>query len=215
VLIALEGIDGSGKSTALRALARRLRARGLKVKTTQEPGRDWLGQAVRMGLRTHLDAWAQLFLFMADRAAHVAKIQKWEREGFLVLTDRYADSTIAYQSATLSESVPNARRRLSQLQWTHFPKPQLSVLLDVDPKTGVGRLASRAGKEPYERVEFLTKVRRHYKALARAEPRRWRVIDATQPASDVADALESAVSKPLARLPKASKTRRTLQGTVK
>lgn len=187
MLVAFEGVDGSGKSTALRAVARELRARGRRVLVTQEPTRTWLGRAVRRGIRSRLDPFALTGLFLADRALHVDALRSALRKKTVVLTDRYADSTTAYQGVALRGIVPNAFDSLRRLQATLFPPPDIVFLFDVDPAVSLRRIHRRAVREPFERVAFLRRVRGAYRLLARRDPRRWRVLDARRPPTQLRD----------------------------
>lgn len=200
VLVTIEGIDGSGKTTAGRAVADALRAQGVRVKTTEEPTATWLGEAVRRGLREDADAAALAFLFMADRADHVTRIRTWHEQGYIVLSDRYADSTIAYQAVALADRFPgeDALDALARWQWRFFPKPDLTVWCDVAPTTGLKRIADRDRHDHFEKKSFLGKVRANYRRLAEAEPDRWVRVDAGRKPDAVTQAAVRAV---LDRLP--------------
>jgi dTMP kinase len=182
VLVALEGIDGSGKSTVARLVARALRADGASVRVTQEPTKTWLGRAVRHGIASRLDPLALAFLFLSDRAQHVRAMESWRAD--VVLTDRYRDSTTAYQAAALGDRMPDALGRLRSLQEGLFPAPDVGILLDVPAELGVRRIRGRTKREPFEKVRFLRRVRSNYLRLA-AGGRLW-VVDATGPADEVA-----------------------------
>lgn len=187
MLVSFEGIDGSGKSTAARAVARRLRARGLSVRVTQEPTTTWLGRAVRRGIRNHLDPLALCGLFLADRALHVASIWPESVRGRVVITDRYTDSTTAYQGAALDRRLPAAMEVLDRFQALAFPRPDVVILLDLPVPTALSRLRHRRVREPFERARFLKRVRANYLRLARRNARRWRILDARRPARRIAD----------------------------
>lgn len=185
MLVAFEGIDGSGKSTALRSVARALRARGRRVVVTAEPTRTWVGRAVRLGIRSRLDPLALCALFLADRAAHVAALRPSLRGNAIVLTDRYADSTTAYQAAALKGRVRSPLERLRRVQAELFPRPDIVFLFDVDPAVSLRRIRGRRVREPFERIRFLRQVRKNYLRLAKAGKRRWRVLDARRPATEL------------------------------
>lgn len=184
MLVALEGIDGSGKSTVARLVARRLRAEGHRVRLTQEPTKTWLGRAVRKGISSRLDPLSLAFLFLSDRALHARELAAIPKKQ-IVITDRYADSTTAYQSAALSDSIPGALEYFRRLQDERFPRPDLTILLDVPAELGVRRIAGRSTKEPFEKVRFLRRVRSNYLRLAMLN--RMIVVDASLPAALVAD----------------------------
>ena len=180
-LVTFEGIDGSGKSTACRALVESLAKRGLPVRARVEPTRSWLGEAVRRGFREDVAPWSEALLFMADHATHVAEVKRELAEGALVLSDRWSDSTFAYQGAVL-----DAFDLLQQMEKPFDLKPDLTLLFDLDPKLAMQRVNARAeSREKFEREEFLAKVRQNYLRLAKAEPKRFVVLDASRPAEVV------------------------------
>lgn len=181
MLVAFEGIDGSGKSTVIRGVAKALRREGLVVKVTQEPSSTWVGKAVRKAISAKLDPLTLAFLFLADRSEHVAGMRL--DKATVVLTDRYRDSTSAYQAAALSERMPEALGWLTQLQEPLFPSPDLGILLDVPAEVGVRRISGRARKEPFEKVKFLRRVRSNYLRLAGMG--RLVVVDAQAPVDEV------------------------------
>lgn len=209
VLVTLEGIDGSGKTTAGRAVAQALRDQGMRTKTTEEPTGTWLGKAVRRALAENLDDAALAFLFMADRADHVTRIGVWQDQGYLVLSDRYADSTIAYQAVALADRFQgeDPLEAIARWQWRFFPRPDVTLWCDVSPATGLKRIAERDRHDHFEKEAFLRKVRANYRRLAEKDPERWVRIDARRKPEAVAEAAVDAVLK---RLPKsASVTRRS------
>jgi dTMP kinase len=181
LLITFEGPEGAGKTTQVAALRRRLGDR--EVEVHREPGSTELGDRVRE-LLLHggtMSPEAEMFLFMAARAELLAQrvLPALER-GAVVILDRYHDSTLAYQGA-----------RGARTFWPEsFPSPDLTVLLRIDPRRGLGRQRF-AGKDP-DRIEsepdaFHARVAADYDRLAAAEPGRFLVVDAEQPADDIAD----------------------------
>jgi dTMP kinase len=191
--VAFEGIDGSGKSTLAKAVARRLKSRGLPVVLTQEPTTSAIGRLVRRGIRDKYDAIVQAGLFLSDRAWHVLQLTPHLLRRDIVLTDRYADSTTAYQSAALDGRLPDALRTLDGVQSTVFPRPDLVVWLDLAPREALKRIQKRAVKEPYEKERFLQRVRANYRTLAKRDPKRWLVLDATLPAKELAAIVGDAI----------------------
>lgn len=187
MLVAFEGIDGSGKSTLAKAVARRLRSRGRRVVLTQEPTTSALGRLVRKGIRDRYDPLVQAGLFLTDRAWHVLQLSPHLTSGSIVLTDRYIDSTTAYQSAALDGRVKRPLEVLRTVQSALFPRPDLVVLLDLAPDVALRRIRGRATKEPYEKQRFLTRVRANYRALAKRDPRRWLVLDAALPTRELVE----------------------------
>jgi dTMP kinase len=193
MFITFEGPEGAGKSTAVREVAGRLRARGLTVLTTREPGAGTFGAAVREVL-LHGEAMppaAELFLFLADRANHVARIVRPAlARGEWVLCDRFADSTLVYQSHV--RGLDLAFVRSANAFATGGLVPDLTLLLDLDPELGLARVSSanRLDREP---LEFHRAVRAGFLALAEAEPLRWRIIDAAASPTEVTDRIEHAL----------------------
>lgn len=170
-----------------RLVVRRLRALGYRVTATQEPTLTPLGRAVRKAIRNGGDPLALAFLFLADRAEHGRALARDGKGARLVVTDRYADSTTAYQGAALAGRGFDALATLDRLQKRLFPIPQVVFLLDIDPRLALKRIRGRAVKEPFERVRFLDVVRKNYLTLARRGGRRWRVLDARRPAEELAN----------------------------
>lgn len=197
MFITLEGIEGSGKSTAQRMLAEHLEDKGYFVVSTREPGGSALGRKLRAMLldarTTKLRNRAELFLFLADRAQHVSEvIRPALDEGHLVLCDRYADSTISYQGygrgMDIDQLVQVNDLAISGL-W-----PQLTLLFDLAPQVGLERAGRRnheegtiisEGRFDAESMAFHTRVREGYLERAAAEPDRFAIIDASRPADDV------------------------------
>lgn len=182
MFITFEGIDGCGKSTQLALLAARLEQAGLKVCTTREPGGTELAEKIR-GHLLHstqpLDGRAELLLFGAARAQHVQQIIRPALErGEYVLSDRFGDSSVAYQSGGLGLS------RDFILEMNAFAtgglSPVATYLLDVDPAIATARRASQQEDRIEKRgLEFQTKVRAEYLHLAGQNPGRFVVLDAT------------------------------------
>lgn len=197
MFITLEGIEGSGKSTAQRLLAEYLEEKGYSVLSTREPGGSALGRKFRAVLldarTTQLRPRAELFLFLADRAQHVSEvIRPALDEGQIVLCDRYADSTISYQGYGRGMDVDQLIQ-VNDLA-TSGLWPHLTLLLDVTPQVGLERAGQRnreegtvisEGRFDAESVAFHTRVRTGYLERAEAEPERFALIDAARPAEDV------------------------------
>lgn len=191
--ITFEGIDGSGKSTQMRLLANELHARGFDVVTTREPGGTPLGTRLRsllLDTETIVDPLAELLLYAADRAQHVSTLVRPAlASGKIVLSDRYADATVAYQGAGRRLD-PEVIQQVVQLA-TGGLVPDLTLLFDLDVSEGHARRAhrrERAQTEGHggdrldnETTEFHTRVRAAYTAIARRAPRRVRIIDARLP----------------------------------
>jgi dTMP kinase len=176
--VALEGLDGSGKTSVAAAVAGALQRGGREVVLTGEPTKTWLGDAVRRAIAEDTEAVTESFLFLADRAAHTAHIRRWLSEGKTVVCDRYTGSTLAYQGARLEGSVDDPVGWLRRLSGLVAVEPDLTVLLRVDPATGLARIAERGKRVRFEEAEFLRRVFARYETLA-AEGG-WRVVDAAR-----------------------------------
>ncbi len=195
--LTFEGIDGSGKSTALDAVAKHLAEKGRCWATREET--DHLGPAIRRSIEAGADPRVVAHLFLADRVVHVKEIRRHLDSGETVLCDRFAHSTLAYQGAALEGQMPEA---VTWLRALHAPMglwPDLVLWFDVDPAVAVERVQGRGAAAPYEKVAFLEKVRAQYAALAEAEPERFVRIDASQSVEQVAQAAIAAVSSFLER----------------
>ncbi|MEY4648486.1 MAG: hypothetical protein RL009_902 [Actinomycetota bacterium] len=184
LFISFEGIDGVGKSTQADLLEEFLADQGKTVVRTLEPGGTELGHEIRQLLlhSGHVAPRAEALLYAADRGHHVAtKIRPALAEGSVVITDRYLDSSVAYQGAGRVLGADEVRNL--SIWATEGLLPALTVLLDLDAETAVARRA-KTGSAPdrleREKVEFFEKVRSCYLELAAAEAERFLVIDATE-----------------------------------
>ncbi len=196
--VTIEGGEGVGKTTLLAALADRAREAGLDVVMCREPGGTALGERLRDALLRAggdaPDAHAELLVFAAARAQLVAEVIRPALErSALVLCDRYADSTTAYQH--FGRGLPRATVDAVNAAATGGLTPDLTLLLDLPPAEGLRR-AGRAGDYmEREDLAFHERVRAGFAALAQAEPARWRVLDASRGADDVAAAAWGEVSR--------------------
>lgn len=183
--ITFEGIDGSGKSTQLRILAGELRLLGFDVITTLEPGGTPLGRRLRKAFletEENVSPLAELLLFAADRAQHINFLIKPAlEEGKIVISDRYADATFAYQGAGrgFDEKTVNQVIKLA----TGGLKPNLTLFFDISVEQAILRTNSRADDEAVknrmdaETADFYERVRASYLQIAKKEPKRFRVIE--------------------------------------
>ncbi len=175
LLVALEGIDGAGKSTLQRSLGGALRRRGWSVRLRREPADRALGLLAQQAGAA--DAWTGAVYFTVDRHLAAGRLRADLRRYDVVLTDRSFYSTLAYQGSRLP---PRERRRLRDLQKAATVVPDRVLLLDLPGSWLARRLRLRPGKRgPLERARSLTAVARAYRAMARAG--RWKVLDATAP----------------------------------
>ncbi|HSA37489.1 MAG TPA: dTMP kinase [Methanoregula sp.] len=177
MLITLEGIDGSGKSTLHEALQKLLF--DLEPVFTREPGATWVGDSVRRAVAEQIDPVTEATLFVADHAAHLAKVVRPSlAEGRLVISDRYSDSRYAYQSVTLQGIVPDPEGWLRAMHngWTIIPDKTFLCVLPVD--TALTRLKPDSQREHFEKRETLERVQNNYLTFARNEPSRFVIVDA-------------------------------------
>ena len=163
--LVIEGIDGAGKSTLCEILKDSLESEGNKVIVTQEPTRDEIGSFIRRGDVKGISQKGEALLFVADRAVHTERIEKWVEEGNIVICDRYFASTVAYQSVSLN-GVALEKEWLVSLNIPVIREPDLTVLLDIDPEKGLGRIGGRGEISKFENAEYLKGVRKAYLELA-------------------------------------------------
>ncbi len=177
MLITLEGIDGSGKSTLHEALKGLLA--DLAPVFTREPGATWVGDQVRRAVAEQIDPVTEATLFVADHAAHLAKVVRPALDaGRLVISDRYSDSRYAYQSVTLRGIIPEPEKWLRDMHngWTIIPDRTFLCVLPVD--AALTRLKPDTEREHFEKRETLEKVQNNYLEYARYEPGRFVIVDA-------------------------------------
>ncbi|MCL1810894.1 MAG: dTMP kinase [Methanomassiliicoccaceae archaeon] len=182
--LVIEGIDGAGKSTLCGVLEKKLSDEGYKVKVTQEPTYDEIGGFIREGRVKGISQKAEALLFVADRAVHTERMLKWVDEGYIVICDRYFASTVAYQSSGLNGEALD-REWLISLNMPVITEPDLTVLLDIDPKKGLGRIGGRGELSKYEESRYLENTRREYLRLA--DEFDFMIIDAEESQIEIAD----------------------------
>ncbi|MCW2895877.1 MAG: dTMP kinase [Actinomycetia bacterium] len=210
LFVALEGGEGVGKTTQARLIAIWLREQGYDVVTTNEPGATKLGMRLRAllldtahaGMSPHSEA----LLYAADRAEHVAKVIDPALErGAVVLTDRYTDSSLAYQGAGRGLPAKEIARLNS---WaTEGREPDLTVLLDMDPEQGLSRRARSADRLEAEPLDFHRRVRAAFLALARAKPEHYLVLDAVAPVGEITEQIKDRIREVLPDpVPRAAET---------
>lgn len=194
LFVTFEGGDGAGKSTQVAALANELERRGYDVVISREPGGTELGQAIRELLLHGSDVAprAEALLFAADRAHHVAsKIRPALERGAVVISDRYLDSSVAYQGAARALN-PYEVRELS-LWATNGLLPRLTVLLDLPVEQGFDRRGGNHDRMESEGEDFQRRVRQSFLALAEAEPQRFLVVDGRLAIADISTHIWAAV----------------------
>ncbi len=204
LFVTFEGGEGSGKTSQIERLGDRLCAQGIESLTTREPGGTPAAEAIRsilLGSGESPSGLSEAFLMEAARADLVFRVIRPALEaGVVVLCDRYADSTLAYQGAGrgIEASVLEQLNRAA----TQGLDPDLTILFDLDPETGIRRreamsgTANRLDREP---LEFHRRVRQRYLELARRDPARWVVLDAAQDPSELEPRVWEVVSGALSR----------------
>ena len=180
--VTLEGIDGSGKTSAARAIQEQYK---LTVQT-QEPSDLWTGKQVRKAISNASDdvhPVTTFFLFMADRNHHInERIQGALDDGMLVVSDRYSDSTLAYQPEALEGHVPFPGQWMDRCMEPWNLEPDLTIYLDISVDTAMERLD---GDEEYEKREFLEGVKANYDDLAERFDHRYVTLNAEKPIDHV------------------------------
>ena len=196
MFITFEGIEGAGKGTVLQLVQNWLGEQKLEFCATREPGASELGKILRgilLDVRSHVVPRAELFLYLADRAQHVQEIIRPALvAGKIVLSDRYADSTMVYQG--YGRELCLEKLRVLNDMAVDGLWPDTTYLLDLPPELGLARankrnaelgLSIKEGRFEAESLAFHTRIRNGYLDFARAEPERFVVIDATKSPTDV------------------------------
>jgi dTMP kinase len=200
LLIAFEGGEGSGKTTQARLIAIWLRELGYDVETTHEPGATKIGMRLRALLldtaHTDMSPHAEALMYAADRAQHVASVIAPALDrGAIVITDRYVDSSLAYQGAGRNLPVED----IASFNWwaTGGRIPDLTILLDMDPIAGLQRRTRSADRLEAEPAEFHQRVRAGFLALAHADPSRYLVLDADRPQEEITREIQERIREML------------------
>jgi dTMP kinase len=203
MFITFEGPEGSGKTTQIRLLVEWLRERGYDVVLTREPGGTDIGNQIRAVLHdpqnTAMDAGAEILLYSADRAQHVAqRIRPALAAGKIVVSDRYADSTLAYQGYGRRLDMQSLRAITAFA--TGVLTPDLTLYLDITSEEGLRR--KQKGGDEWNRLdaessEFHRRVRAGYLELAAQEPHRWAVIDGDRSVEEVQAEIRARVAEML------------------
>ncbi|WP_226687778.1 dTMP kinase [Stutzerimonas stutzeri] len=205
LFVTLEGPEGAGKSTNREYLAERLRARGVDVVLTREPGGTPLAERIRELLLTPADepmaVDTELLLVFAARAQHLAQVIRPALErGAVVLCDRFTDATYAYQGGGRGLSI----ERIAQLEVfvQGELRPDLTLIFDLPVEIGLARAAARGRLDRFEQegIRFFESVRRAYLDRAKAAPSRYRIIDAAQSLNTVQQDIQALIPELMGRL---------------
>ncbi len=192
MLVTVEGIDGSGKTAVCDALGHAVP----DAVMTREPTASWYGDAVRRSIAMEgADPLAELFLYTADHAAHLANtVRPALAAGRPVISDRFADSRYAYQGATLADRLDESIEFVRQVHRPWTIQPDLTIYLDLPASMGVER---SGGTTKFEREAYLRQVRENYEELIGADGDRFRRVDATQGKDAVIEEVTSIVESAL------------------
>ena len=189
IFITFEGIEGSGKTTQAKLLAERLKEQGLDVIKTFEPGDTQAGKKIREILLSpsiNMNPLTELLLYFSDRVQHVEeKIKPAINQGIIVICDRFTDSTIAYQGYGRGLSV-ELIEEFNNILLGNF-KPDLTILLDLPAEIGLSRnqRINKRDRFEMEDIDFHNKVRDGYLQIAKSDPERFFIVDATEDASEI------------------------------
>lgn len=176
--ITFEGIDGSGKSIVSKVVYDKLKSDGHNVVLTYEPTDSTIGKFVQKCIKTGDDPFVTAFTFIADRIQHCKKIKQWLDDGKIVLCDRYAESTYAYQGAQLENTINNSIKWLQDLSKDRILIPERTFLFVIPPKDSLARIQNRDELIPFEHLSFLEKVHKNYLAVSKGK--RFLRLDATK-----------------------------------
>ena len=176
--VTFEGIDGSGKSTVSKLVYDKLKSDGYDVVLTFEPTDSTIGKYVQKCIKTAGDPFVTSFTFIADRIQHCKKIEQWIDDGNIVICDRYAESTYAYQGAQLENEIKNPIKWLQELSKGHILVPERTFLFVIPPKDSLARIQNRDELIPFERLSFLEKVHKNYLSVSKVK--RFFKVDATK-----------------------------------
>ncbi len=191
IFITFEGIEGSGKTTQANLLSERLKKEGYKVLLTYEPGDTEIGRKIRdilLDSRAKINPLVELFLYLADRVQHIEeKIKPHIETGFIVICDRFTDSTVAYQGYGRGISI-ELIKKLNKILFDDF-LPDLTILLDLPVQHGLQRnqKIKKMDRFEMEDIDFHNKVRQGYLEIAGTEPQRFIILDATESFQEIAE----------------------------
>ncbi len=198
--ITIEGGEGAGKTTNIHFIVDYLQQAGKDLVITREPGGTEIGERLRALLldpdNKIIDSRTELLLMFAARAQHIAEVIKPAlAQGKWVICDRFTDATYAYQGA--GRKISRADIAILE-QWVQADlRPDITILLDVPVDIGLQRVNLRADQDRFEqeKLQFFDSVREAYLSMAKAEPKRFRVIDASKPLAEVQASLQAVLAK--------------------
>ena len=187
LFITFEGPDGCGKTTQLMLLAKYLKAQGHEVVVTREPGARGLGEKIREILLNYdgeVSSRAEAFMFLADRAQHIDVIVNPAiKSGKIVLCDRHTDSSVAYQGYGRRLDIDEIKR-LNSIA-TNGKKPDMTLIFDIDVETSMARVGDTKDRMESAGIEFFNRVRNGYLEIAKQEPNRVKVLDASKSIEEI------------------------------
>lgn len=187
LFITLEGADGCGKTTQLNLLKEYLTSRGYEIVVTREPGGKGVGEKLREILLNYdgeVSDRCEAFLYLADRAQNIDTIIKPAiNSGKIVLCDRHTDSSVAYQGYGREQNIDNINM-LNELA-VNGVHPDLTIVFDIDTETSMARVGAEKDRLESAGIEFHKRVRNGYLEIAKKNPQRIKVVDASQTIEDV------------------------------
>jgi len=198
VLVTIEGIDGSGKSSLVSSLETLLS--DLSPVITREPGSTWVGDQVRRAVAERMDPVTEALLFAADHAAHLSTlIRPSLRRGRLVISDRFSDSRYAYQQETLRGFIPEPLAWLQALHSGWTIRPDLTFLIVIPVEEALSRIGDKRTKEHFENHDLLSRVQEHYLAIAGSDPSRFVIIDGLKEEGEISGFVAGVIRDSFAR----------------
>lgn len=204
MFVTIEGPEGSGKSSVTKEVVRRLEEEGFEVVLTREPGGTPIAEQIRNVIldkaNTAMDPMTEAMLYAASRRQHlVEKVWPLSKEGKIIISDRFLDSSLAYQGGARGLGIDKILA-LNQYATDGY-YPELTLLFDVDPRIGLARIAANKGREvnrlDLEKIDFHDSVRKTFLDLAKRFPDRYVVLDASKPFNQVVEDAYNAVKEKL------------------
>ena len=200
MFVTIEGPEGSGKSSVTKEVVKRLEAEGFEVVLTREPGGTPIAEEIRNVIldkkNTAMDPWTEALLYAAARRQHlVEKVWPLTKEGKIVISDRFLDSSLAYQGGARGLGIDKVLE-LNQFA-TQGYYPELTLLFDIEPEKGLARIAANKGREvnrlDLEKIEFHHFVRNTFLELSKKFPDRYVVLDASKSFEEVIEDAYNAI----------------------